>query len=115
MAAADGEQCVRATQEGADAGNRRPVELSSLWVERLLQDGLDRPVVRVAVRQRPLAGGVQAHLAIRFGQADDPLALPQMVQVVPVEQFADGRVNVRSKLRGLVAAPGWQKAAFSGG
>ena len=64
--------------------------------------------MRVAVRQRALAGGVQPHLAIRFGQANDPLALPQMVQVVSIEQFSDGRVNVWSKLRGLVAAPGWR-------
>src|SRR5437868_637361 len=62
--------------------------------------------MRVAIRQRPLAGGVQPHLAIRLGQANDPLALPEMVQVVPIEQLSDRRVNVWSELGGLIAAPG---------
>jgi hypothetical protein len=79
-----------------------------VWVERLLQDGLDGSVVGVAVRQRSLAGGVPPYLAVRFGQADDPLALPQMVQVVAIEQLLDRCVNVWSELRGLVAAPGWR-------
>ena len=75
-------------------------------LQALLQDGLDRSVVRIAIGQRPLAGGVPARLAVLLGQADAALALPQVVQMVLIEQLVDGRAHMIAELAGLLAAPG---------
>ena len=56
--------------------------IHKLGIQSLLQDGFDRPVARVAIVERALASGVQARCAIRFGRADDALALPQEMEVV---------------------------------
>src|SRR5262249_54886659 len=74
-------------------------------IQTLLQNGFDRPIAGIPVAEGSPAGGVKACCAIRFGQANDALTLPQEVEVVLVEQLADGGVHVRSQLCGLLAAP----------
>src|SRR5436189_6175856 len=74
-------------QVGADAGDGWRRWLSWVRLQPLLQDGLNGSVMRVAIRQRSLASGIQAHLAVLFGQADDALALPQEVQLMLIEQL----------------------------
>src|SRR6266487_615579 len=99
------EQALWPAQVGADAGDGCRSWLSYLWVEPLFQDGLDGSVVRVAVGQRSLAGGVQACLAVGLLQADDPLALPQKMEMMLVEQFVDGGAHMLAKLAGPLATP----------
>src|SRR5918995_2141315 len=62
--------------------------------------------MRVAIRQRPLAGGVQAHLTVLLRQADDALALPQIMQLMLIEQLVDGSAYMLAELAGVLAAPG---------
>src|SRR5438128_1220678 len=62
----------------------------------------------VAIRQRSLAGSIQARLAVLLRQADDALALPQVMQMMLIEQFVDGGADVLAELAGLLAAPGWR-------
>lgn len=92
-------------QVGADAGDGRRSWLSWLGLQALFQDGLDRSVMRVAKRQRSLASGIQARLAVLLRQADDALALPQEMQMMLIEQLVDGGADVLAELAGLLAAP----------
>src|SRR6266852_9892808 len=88
------EQGVGPTQVGADAGDGWRCWLRHVRLQALFQDGFDRSVMRVAIRQRPLAGGVQAHLTVLLRQADDALTLPQVVQMMLIEQLVDGSAYV---------------------
>src|SRR5438105_4788430 len=92
-------------QVGADAGDDGRSWFGWVRLQAFFQDGLDRSVVRVAIGQCPLARGVQAHLAILFAQSDDALALPQVMQLMLVEELVNGRADVLAELAGLLAAP----------
>ncbi len=93
-------------QVGADAGDGGRSWFRRARLQPLLQNGLDRSVMRVAIRQRSLAGGVQARVAILFCQADDALALPQEMQMMLIQELIDGGAYVLAELIGLLAAPG---------
>src|SRR6266536_2977372 len=99
-------QRLRPAQVGADVRDGWWSWLGQVRLQPLFQDGLDGAVVRVAIGQRPLAGGVQAHLTVLLRQADDALALPQVMQMVLIEQLVDGSAHVLAELAGLLAAPG---------
>src|SRR3982074_1519400 len=99
------EQVLGPAQAGADPGDRWRSRLGQLWVECLLQNSLDRSVVWVPVGQRSLAGGVAKVLAVGLRQADDPRALPQVMQMMLVEQLVDGGAHMLAELAGLLAAP----------
>ncbi len=57
---------------------------------------------------RPALAGtrVEAYLAIGLRQADDPLAMPRLVQMMPLEQLVDGGTHMLAELAELLAAPG---------
>src|SRR5260370_31087922 len=95
-------------QVGADAGDGWRSRLRRVRLQAFLQDGFDGSVVRVAISERSLAGGVQARLAVLLGQADDALALPQKMQLMLIEELVDGGADVLAELAGLLAAPGWR-------
>src|SRR5216684_3618299 len=59
----------------------------------------------ITVSQRSLAGGVQAYLAVGLLQSNDPLALPQEMQMMLVEQFVDSGAHMLAKLAGPLATP----------
>jgi hypothetical protein len=63
-----------------------------------LRNGLDGSVLWVPAGQRSLAGGVETYLAVGLRQADDPLALPPVMQMMLVEQFVDGGAHMLAEL-----------------
>ena len=52
-----------------------------------------------------MAGAIETDLAIGLRQADDPLALPQVMQMMLIEQFVDGGAYMLAEQTGLLAAP----------
>ena len=81
-------QRLRPAEVGPDAGDGRRNWVNWVRLQALLQDGFDRAVARVAIRQRPLAGGVQAQLTVLLRQADNALAFTYAVNYRRYQRFA---------------------------
>src|SRR6266542_5526031 len=81
-------QRLRPAQVGADVRDGWWSWLGQVRLQPLFQDGLDGAVVRVAIGQRPLAGGVQAHLTVLLRQADNALAFTYAVNYRRYQRFA---------------------------
>jgi hypothetical protein len=70
------------------------------------QDALDRAIRRVAKRQCPAAGGVQAPGPVTLDQAQHALDGAQVVQRVTGQQLADQPADMLAGLGGPLSAPG---------
>ena len=76
-----------------------------LLVEALLQDGLNGSVLRAFESKGSSTGGLEAIGPEAFGQGDEPLGGPEIVEHPVLEERLDELEAVGTDLRGLFETP----------